>query len=124
PEHSSASVLTLDYIPDLVPVGALELAPGQRERLAALCVDLLYTMVFVDGFVHADLHPGNLVFTREGLVALLDFGMMAVLKGRDLRAFAEFFFGMVTNRGEDCADILHETALFRAPSYDRRRFAS
>jgi ubiquinone biosynthesis protein len=123
-EYSSASVLTLDYIPGLAPVGALELSPGRREHLAALCVDLLYTMVFVDGFVHADLHPGNLVFTREGRVALLDFGMIAVLEGRDLRAFAEFFFGMVTNRGEDCADILHETALYCARSYDRLRFSS
>ena len=36
----------------------------------------IYTrMIIVDGFLHADPHPGNLLIDRDGNVIILDFGM-------------------------------------------------
>ena len=34
-------------------------------------------MIFEDGLVHSDLHSGNLLFTRDGRIALLDAGLVA-----------------------------------------------
>ena len=39
-------------------------------------------MVFEDGFVHADLHPGNIFITRDDRVAILDLGLVGELDGR------------------------------------------
>ncbi|XP_010206445.2 uncharacterized aarF domain-containing protein kinase 2 [Colius striatus] len=38
-----------------------EIATELRQRLAKMGMDMLLKMVFVDNFVHADLHPGNIL---------------------------------------------------------------
>ncbi len=48
-------------------------------------------MVFDDGFVHADLHPGNLLVDKLGKVVILDLGLTAELDDAARRAFAQFF---------------------------------
>ncbi len=44
-----------------------------------------------DGFFHADLHPGNIFITKEGKIALIDFGIMGRLSDKDRFAIAEIF---------------------------------
>lgn len=66
-------------------------------------------MIFVDGFVHCDLHPGNLYFSPEGLVTLVDAGFAHRMSDRSRRTFAEFFFRMGTGNERRCADILLTT---------------
>ena len=36
-------------------------------------------MTFIDGFIHADLHPGNIRFMRDNRIALFDLGLTAEL---------------------------------------------
>ena len=52
--------------------------PAEGERLARIGFRLLLKMVFVHGFVHADLHPGNL-FVADGRLVMLDLGLVARL---------------------------------------------
>jgi ubiquinone biosynthesis protein len=86
--------------------------PSENDRAAAkTLLRILYRMVFVDGFVHADLHPGNIFFLDRG-VLLLDFGLVARLEDDDLEHFTEFFFGMVSNDGPRCAAVILKTATF------------
>lgn len=63
-------------------------------RTALRC---LYAMIFRHGRLHCDLHPGNLLVTRDGKLALLDFGYIAVLPERERRAFAELFLAVSLN---------------------------
>jgi ubiquinone biosynthesis protein len=106
------SVLVMEFIEG----GRSVFAPGpprDDDRAAAqTLLRILYRMVFVDGFVHADLHPGNVFFLDERRVLLLDFGMVARLKDDDLEHFTEFFFGMVNNDGARCAEVIRKTATF------------
>ncbi len=39
-------------------------------------LEMFMRMVFVDGFIHGDLHPGNLLAQKPATIALLDFGMV------------------------------------------------
>jgi len=65
----------------------------EREKLAAAGHDLLrlcertaalfFHMVFVDGYFHADLHPGNIFVADNGDIVLVDFGIVGRL---DLRS--------------------------------------
>jgi ubiquinone biosynthesis protein len=121
-EWSSDSVLIMEYMGNLNRIADLPLSDEKRHQAARSCVDVLYTMAFGHGFIHTDLHPGNLFFRSNGEVVLVDFGMVAELKGADLRSFAYFFFGMVTNQGQQCAQEIYESAISRAPTFEYARF--
>jgi len=123
-EWSSESVLIMEYMCNLGRIGDLQLSEEKRHQAARSCVDILYTMAFAHGFVHTDLHPGNLFFRSNGEIVLLDFGMVTELEGSDLRSFAHFFFGMVTNQGQQCAQVLYDSALSRVPTFDLACFES
>jgi len=121
-EWSSDSVLIMEYMCDLNRIGDLQLSEEKRHQAARSCVNVLYTMTFTHGFVHNDLHPGNLFFRSSGEIVLVDFGMVTELEGPDLRSFAHFFFGMVTNQGQQCAQVIYDSALSLAPTFDFARF--
>lgn len=50
-----------------------------RQELARKGAELFLKMIFINGYYHADPHPGNLMVCGEGRVGLLDFGMMGRL---------------------------------------------
>jgi len=64
----------------------------EREKLAAAGHDLMrlcertatlfFHMVFVDGYFHADLHPGNIFVADNGDIVLVDFGIVGRLDMR------------------------------------------
>jgi ubiquinone biosynthesis protein len=51
----------------------------QEARHAERFAELLCTILFEDGFFHADPHPGNLFVEADGRIGLIDFGMVGVL---------------------------------------------
>lgn len=78
PDYSTRSVLTMDYIRGtkitaLSPLARLDI---DGEPLAEELFKAYLKQVLVDGFFHADPHPGNIFLTDDGRVALLDLGMV------------------------------------------------
>lgn len=49
------------------------------QELAEQLITVFCKMVLVDGFYHADPHPGNVLVNKEGKIILLDFGATAEL---------------------------------------------
>jgi ubiquinone biosynthesis protein len=60
-------------------------------RLARAGVEIFFTQVFRHGFFHADMHPGNILVTREGRYVALDFGIMGTLTDLDKNYLAQNF---------------------------------
>jgi ubiquinone biosynthesis protein len=56
-----------------------KLSLQERKRLSRRLMEMEMKMFISDGFFHADLHPGNIFFTQEGKITLLDFGMYGEL---------------------------------------------
>lgn len=74
PALSDASVLVLERLEGRT-VAALEKTDPVKARAAlATLVDVLGKMIFVDGWFHADTHPGNVMLLDDGRVGLIDFG--------------------------------------------------
>jgi len=46
------------------------------KKLIATLVDFYTTQMLINGYFHADPHPGNLLVTKDGELVLLDFGMV------------------------------------------------
>ncbi|HEX3033047.1 MAG TPA: AarF/UbiB family protein, partial [Bacillota bacterium] len=78
PHYSTSRVLTLEYVEGfkINDFQALDQAGINRAELAKHLVDCFLRQVLVEGFYHADPHPGNLLVSSEGVLILLDFGMV------------------------------------------------
>ncbi|HEU4494540.1 MAG TPA: AarF/ABC1/UbiB kinase family protein [Rubrobacteraceae bacterium] len=100
-EYSTSRVLTLQFIEgtrfgDIRP---LLLAPAERRRVASMGADAIFKMAFEDGFFHGDPHPGNLILTPQGNLALLDFGMVGYMSRGDIEALSRLFIAVVQRDG-------------------------
>ncbi|MCA9187139.1 MAG: AarF/ABC1/UbiB kinase family protein [Planctomycetales bacterium] len=113
-------VLTMRLVEGLIPQQRLVDAGRQDALRSAL--QAFYRLVFVEGLVHCDLHPGNLYLLSNGAAVLLDFGFTAELSEHDRLRFAEFFFAMATGDGQCCADIAVKMAATIPAHFDALAF--
>lgn len=59
------------------------------KELIAKLVNFYTTQMLIKGYFHADPHPGNLLVTKEGKLALLDFGMVKAVPNETRVAIIE-----------------------------------
>src|SRR5947199_1023476 len=78
------------------------------KRVARLGLGMLMKMIFEDGFVHADLHPGNIFITSDDKLALLDLGLVGELDEPHRQGFARFFAAWAQRDGDAMAHIMYD----------------
>lgn len=85
-DHSTQKVLTMSYIDGRHLGEFLKEGPSQEERnhFGQLLWDFFHEEIRVGGYVHADTHPGNFLFTYDGKLGVIDFGCV--------KKFPEDFF--------------------------------
>src|SRR5262249_40972143 len=77
---------------DLPAIAAANL---DRKVLAARGCDAVLKMILVDGFFHADPHPGNVLYLAGNRVALIDFGMVGHLSALRRRQIVDLLAAVV-----------------------------
>src|SRR4051812_13698264 len=87
---STERILTMSFVAGtkILSVGNTRSDP---KKVARLGLQTLLKMIFEDGFVHADLHPGNIFIPPDDKLALLDLGLVGELDEPHRKAFARFF---------------------------------
>ncbi len=82
PELSTKRVLVMDLVPGIKATNADDLDPAvDREAVARTLVSALIQQLLIDGFFHADPHPGNVVLDpASGRVTFLDLGLIGELR--------------------------------------------
>lgn len=77
-ERSSAKVLTMEYMDGMMLNHYMERFPNgpERKSIAERLVHAMLHLIFIDGFFHADPHPGNIMVLDQNRIALIDFGMV------------------------------------------------
>jgi ubiquinone biosynthesis protein len=116
------NVLTMEYLDRLQRTDANSLSAAECTTAALAGLRALYKMIFIDGFVHADMHPGNVYVREWGEFVILDTGLVACLNAANRRDFVDFFFGLINNESRECARIIWENASYRAKNCDRQAF--
>lgn len=111
PELCAPNCLVFEFIPDLDARTPETLPPPVRAKLAAAALAAARKLFFVDGFVHCDLHPGNLYLTRDGKVVILDAGYCVQLPAKVRDGIGEFFAKMAAGEGRRCGEIVLESAV-------------
>ncbi len=80
-DYTTSKILTMEYvqgikITSINPVVKVEV---DGKRLASELFRAYLDQFLVDGFFHADPHPGNVFITNERKIALIDLGMVAYI---------------------------------------------
>jgi len=107
PDYSTARVLTMDYIAghkvdSISPVAMLEI---DGDALAEELFRAYLKQIFVDGFFHADPHPGNVFLTDDNRIALLDLGMVDRIGPRLQEHLLQMVLAVSEGRADEVSDI-------------------
>lgn len=81
-----------------------ELTDEMRAATAARLGQSLLQQVFVDGFFHGDPHPGNVLLTGDGDLALLDFGSVGWLGRESRQDLLRMLMGILNEDAEMVCD--------------------
>ncbi|HET8561259.1 MAG TPA: AarF/UbiB family protein [Marmoricola sp.] len=120
---TTSRVLTMEYVDgrnvtSLGPLGQLEL---DGARLADALFLAYLRQVLVDGVFHADPHPGNVLVTTDGRLALIDVGMVARIKPALRERLVKLFLALADARADEVARLAR-TMGEELPDFDDRRF--
>jgi predicted unusual protein kinase regulating ubiquinone biosynthesis (AarF/ABC1/UbiB family) len=122
-DYTTARVLTMDYIEgtkitEISPLARIDI--DNRELAEDLCKAYL-DQILIDGFFHADPHPGNLLITRDGRLALLDLGMVARIDPQMQERLLKLLLAITDARGNEAAQIVMQIGN-RLEGADEARF--
>ena len=122
PAACSDAVLTMEFV-EGVREEDLEARGMDIPRIVDAGVRAVCRMIFLHGFVHADLHQGNLCFLPPGRVVFLDLGLIGVLEDADRLTSAALLYSFAVGDGETVARLFFESAPHHAvpdyPTYER-----
>ncbi len=110
-DYTTDRVLTMTYIPgrSVVSVGPLAQLEIPGRELADQLVHAYLHQVFVEGFVHADPHPGNVLVTEDNeKLALIDLGMTVHVEPALRRQLLSLMLAAVAGKPDRVADLLEE----------------
>jgi len=88
---------------DLPAIAAANL---DRKVLAARGCDAVLKMILVDGFFHADPHPGNVLYLADNRIALIDFGMVGHLSPLRRNQIVDLLTGIVGQDEQAMLEVL------------------
>jgi ubiquinone biosynthesis protein len=107
-DYTTSIVLTMELVEgrNLGAVGPL----GRLELDGTALADALFRayldQILVHGFVHADPHPGNVLLTDSGDLALIDVGMVTRLEPALQDELVRLLAAISEGNGTDAADLL------------------
>lgn len=107
-DYSTSRVLTMEFvsgkkITSLSPLRQME--NDFSEHVEDL-VEAYLQQIINDGFAHADPHPGNIKFTQDNKIALIDLGMVARFAPQLQENLIELLLAISQSNGEKTADSL------------------
>ncbi len=122
-EFSSERVLVIEFsdgckISDMPQLRAWGLDPA---KVAENGMGIYLTQIFEYGFFHADPHPGNVFVRQDGVIALIDFGMVGQLMQKDKFNFAGIFISFAKQDAKQMAMYMKKLSVEEQIT-DQRQF--
>ncbi|HET7464008.1 MAG TPA: AarF/ABC1/UbiB kinase family protein [Longimicrobium sp.] len=106
-DYTTSRVLTMEFvrgkkITSLSPLAHLEI---DGAALAEELFQAYLKQILIDGFFHADPHPGNVFLTDDGRIALLDLGMVGHISPELQERLIRLVLAISEGHGPEAAEI-------------------
>lgn len=94
-EYTTRRTLVSEYIQGITPDSreSIERAGLNPDIVTRNGADAMFEMILANGVFHADPHPGNLFVLKNNRIAFIDFGMIGILRTKDINFLADFTVG-------------------------------
>lgn len=113
-EYTSAKVLVMD---EVIGIKISELGNSplagkiDRGKLAVTAIEATFKQIFEFGFFHADPHAGNFMVMQNGVLGLIDFGLVGYLDDANKESFLRFSYFLFRGRTDEMLDALWDLGI-------------
>ncbi|MAE87808.1 MAG: ABC transporter [Flammeovirgaceae bacterium] len=122
-DYSSSRVLTMEFIKgqNITKISPLRKLEIDGEKICEDLFEAYLQQIVVDGFMHADPHPGNVYLTEDNKVALLDLGMVAHISNELRQNYLKLILHISEGRTSNAIELLAQISR-KGPEADEERF--
>lgn len=119
-EYTTKKVLVMEHVYGITPDNNQKLRDAGLDpvQISINGTNALLKMIMKEGFFHADPHAGNMFIMPGNVIGLIDFGMVGVLRTRDMEFLANISMGFFRRDETEIADALIKLCNIRY--FDRR----
>ncbi len=107
-DYSGSRVITMDFVEGkkITKITGIERTDNDYTVLMDELVEAYLQQIIVDGFAHADPHPGNVHITRDSKIALMDLGMTAKFSPDMQNSLMRLLIAISQRNGDEITEIL------------------
>lgn len=122
--YCSKKVLTMEYIEGqkVTTLSPFQLEDLPKKKMMDDFIKGYLKQIIVDGFAHADPHPGNIHVMKTGKLALMDLGMVARFDAGIRESILKLMIGLSEGNGEEVNNVLLEISEYDPKKADLVRF--
>ncbi|MEX0639744.1 MAG: AarF/UbiB family protein, partial [Nitrosopumilaceae archaeon] len=119
-DHSSKSVLTMEYVPGIkiTNVEALDAKGIDRQKLVIDVHKVFFTMLLRHSIFHADPHPGNISVSDDGSLILYDYGMVGRLDNETRLRLIRLYLALIEKDPPRTVNAMDELGMLM-PEFNR-----
>ncbi len=112
PEWTSETLLVQEHVAGIPGTdhAAVDAAGLDKKMLMARGADGVLKMILVDGFFHADPHPGNVFYLPGNRIVMIDYGMVGRLSAQRRRQVVDLLAGLARLEEEPMLEVLIDWA--------------
>jgi len=114
PALSSEQVLCMEHLPGRKFSQVIE-AGDEPRALVDVYFKVAYKMLFIDGFFHGDLHPGNVLVIDEDRLGILDCGMVGRLSPTMRDRVVDILYAVLNEDLEAVARTFYDLSIRTGP---------
>lgn len=106
-DYCTSKVIVMELIKGVEVTDLLkkEYPDINKKKISKYGVKSYFKQVLIDGFFHADPHPGNLIVTDDNKLCYIDMGMMGILTEDFKESLAELILLLI---GRNSGDIIKQ----------------
>ena len=122
-DFTTGRVLTMDFVfgQKITALSPLEKIDIEGALLADELHRAYLKQILIDGFFHADPHPGNVFLTDDRRLALIDLGMVGWISSGMQESLLKLLLAISEGKGEDAAEQAAEIGE-KLDTFDEREF--
>ncbi len=80
----------------------------KKQEITTLLFRAFFQQLYLDGFFHADPHPGNIFYLDDGRIAIIDCGMVGKLDPRTQQILTELLLAIFDLDAQGCTQLTIE----------------